>query len=286
MHHILTRRGGIDSLPAVSVVASNRTLETNTFMRVRVLGCSAGIGAGLRTTSLLIDNDVLIDCGTGVGDLDLTALRNVRHVFLTHAHLDHVALLPLLIDTVFDHLQQQPLTIHCQPATRDALRRHIFNWRIWPDFFTLPNKTAPAAKFKPLAPGESRAIGARRFEMIEVHHSVPAAAFRTHCGQAALAFSGDSTSNDTLWAGLNRHERLDVLLVECAFPEAEKDLSRVAGHYCPSLLAADLVKLEHRPRVYITHLKPGAESVTMRELQAMLPEFDVRQLQAGQVFEL
>jgi len=255
-------------------------------MRVRVLGCSAGIGAGLRTTSLLIDDDVLVDCGTGVGDLELAAIRNIRHVFLTHAHLDHVALLPLLIDTAFDQLKDRPLTVHCRPETQDALRRHIFNWRIWPDFFALPDKTAPAVTFEPQAPGESRAIGARRFEMIEANHTVPAVAYRVQSPRGALAFSGDSTSNDTLWAALNGHQRLDVLLVECAFPEAERGLSRASGHYCPSLLATDLVKLASRPRIYITHLKPGAESVTMQELQVMLPQFDIRQLQAGQVFEL
>ena len=30
-------------------------------MRIRVLGCSGGIGAGARTSAMLVDNDVLID---------------------------------------------------------------------------------------------------------------------------------------------------------------------------------------------------------------------------------
>ncbi|MBA2410263.1 MAG: 3',5'-cyclic-nucleotide phosphodiesterase [Gammaproteobacteria bacterium] len=255
-------------------------------MRVQVLGCSAGIGAGLRTTSLLIDDDVLVDCGTGAGDLDMAGLRAVRHVFLTHAHLDHIALLPLLIDTVFEQLQKQPLTIHCQASTYEVLRRHIFNWHVWPDFFELPDKRAPAVRFEPLAPGESHVLGARGFEMIEVTHSVPAAAYRIHSANGVLAFSGDTTSNNWLWSVLNRHQRLDLLIVECAFPEADAALSLAAGHYCPSLLAADLAKLEHRPRIYVTHLKPGAEAVTLRELRAMLPQFDLHRLLTGQVFEL
>ena len=55
-------------------------------MRIRTLGCSGGIGAGSRTSSLLIDNDVLIDAGTGIGDLSLEDLDSIRHVFLTHSH--------------------------------------------------------------------------------------------------------------------------------------------------------------------------------------------------------
>jgi hypothetical protein len=40
-------------------------------MQIRVLGCSGSIAAGSRTTSFLVDDDVLVDAGTGVGDLTL-----------------------------------------------------------------------------------------------------------------------------------------------------------------------------------------------------------------------
>ncbi|MBI1991107.1 MAG: 3',5'-cyclic-nucleotide phosphodiesterase, partial [Betaproteobacteria bacterium] len=43
-------------------------------MRLRILGCSGGIGRGLRTTSMLLDHDILIDAGTGVGDLSIDEL--------------------------------------------------------------------------------------------------------------------------------------------------------------------------------------------------------------------
>ena len=69
-------------------------------MRIRILGCSGGIGAGSRTSAMLIDDDVLLDAGTGIGDLELDDLHAIRHVFLTHAHLDHIAGLPMLIDSM------------------------------------------------------------------------------------------------------------------------------------------------------------------------------------------
>jgi ribonuclease BN (tRNA processing enzyme) len=53
-------------------------------MKVRVLGCSGAIAKECRTTSFLIDEDVLIDAGTGVGDLSLAEMRKVDHVYLTH----------------------------------------------------------------------------------------------------------------------------------------------------------------------------------------------------------
>ena len=52
-------------------------------MRVYVLGCSGAIARGCRTTSFLLDGDVLIDAGTGVGDLDLEQMACIDHVLLT-----------------------------------------------------------------------------------------------------------------------------------------------------------------------------------------------------------
>ena len=76
--------------------------------KFRVLGCSGGIGARARTTSFLLDDDILIDAGTGVEDLPVNELAAIDHVFLTHSHLDHIAALPLLVDSV-GALRKQPI---------------------------------------------------------------------------------------------------------------------------------------------------------------------------------
>jgi phosphoribosyl 1,2-cyclic phosphodiesterase len=97
-------------------------------MKLRILGCSGGIGSNLRTTSMLLDHDVLIDAGTGVGDLSLDEMREIDHVFLTHSHLDHIACIPFMLDSVAG-MRNRPLMID---ATEETLRQHIFNWIIWP----------------------------------------------------------------------------------------------------------------------------------------------------------
>src|SRR5262245_13133766 len=102
-------------------------------MKLTILGCSGGISSGLRTTSMLLGEDVLIDAGTGVGDLSIEALAKIDHVFVTHSHLDHICSIPFLVDTV-GQMRNQPLTVHGIKPTVDALRSHIFNNRIWPDF--------------------------------------------------------------------------------------------------------------------------------------------------------
>ena len=79
-------------------------------MKLEVIGCSGGIGGDLRTTSLLLDHDVLIDAGTGVGDLDVEQLARIDHVFVTHSHLDHVTSIPFMVDTV-GGLRNKPLLL-------------------------------------------------------------------------------------------------------------------------------------------------------------------------------
>lgn len=254
-------------------------------MQVRVLGCSGGIGAGLRTTAFLVDDDVLVDAGTGVGDLTPEEMQRIRHVFVTHSHLDHIVSIPLLVNSLFDGASDA-LVVHAQQATIDALRAHLFNWQIWPDFASLPDPDRPALRFEPLEPGEIRQIGARSFEAIPVSHVVPAVGFRCADATGAVCFSGDTSTNDSLWPALNRAGTLDLLIVEVGYPDAEEDQARQALHYSPRLLAADLHQLEARPRIAVTHLKPGGENRTMEELHARLSGYDVHRLQRGDCFWL
>lgn len=254
-------------------------------MHLRVLGCSGGFGAGLRTTAFLVDDDVLIDAGTGVGDLTYEEMRRIRHVFVTHSHLDHVASLPLLVDTLFDELAE-PLVVHAQQPTIDALRDHLFNGQIWPDFSALPDAASPVLRFEPIEPGGTCRVGERTFEAIPVVHTVPAVAYRCSNSVAAFCFSGDTSTNDTLWPVLNDGRPVDLLIVEVGFPDDEAELAQLSRHYCPELLAADLGKLDGWPPIAVTHLKAGHEAETMAQLRAALPGRELHRLQGGESFRL
>lgn len=254
-------------------------------MELRVLGCSGGIGGKRRTTALLLNGEVLIDAGSGVMDLGLDEMARIRHIFLTHSHLDHLLAIPLLLDSIFERIKA-PVTIHAQPHTIKALREHIFNWIIWPDFSELPNKQHPVVSFKPMRPGECRELGALSLEMIPVNHIVPAVAYAIHYPGGILAFSGDTTSNDSLWQGLNALPRLDHLIVEVAFPSKDLSMCEMARHYCPQLLAEDLLKLQHQPQIYLSHAKPGAEETIFAECHQLITKRPLSALTGGEVLAL
>lgn len=255
-------------------------------MNLRILGCSGGIGGELRTTSLMVDHDILIDAGTGLGNLTLDEMKGLRHIFLTHSHLDHIAHLPLLVDSIFEHIRQ-PIVIHAQEVTIKALREHIFNWVIWPDFTRLPDAQNPVLTYEAMSPGDVVAIDGRSFEMIPVNHAVPAVGYYVRTpGGKSFAFSGDTTTNDTFWAGLNQRDRLDMLIIEVAFPDSELELSRAAYHYCPTLLAQDIVKLRHQPDIYLSHPKPGVERIIEREVSVAIRQRKVTCLKGKENFTL
>lgn len=255
-------------------------------MKVRVLGCSGGIGKGVATTSFLIDDDILIDAGTGVGQLTLAEMRRIRTIFISHSHLDHIASVPLLADTLFDSLIGQPLQVYAQRSVIKVLREHIFNWSIWPDFTELPHKTNAVLKLNAMKPGEVLEVAGRNIEMITVNHAVPGVGYRVESAGKAFAFSGDTTSNENLWVSLNKHKSLDLLFIETAFADEDIELARVAFHYCPELLAKDLPKLKHKAKVCISHLKPGEEKLIMQQCREALPDWDLHQLKSGDMFEL
>ncbi len=254
-------------------------------MQIKVLGYSGSIGSGRHTTSFLIDNDMLIDAGTGVCTLSLDELIHIRHIFVTHSHLDHIAGLPLVINTIF-HQIDAPVSVYSQAETLKALRENIFNWRIWPDFSVLPSADQPAIRFAELVPGEVLTLGERAICAVPVNHVVPAVGYRIESARGAFAFSGDTTTNDGFWTALNRHERLDLLFVEVTFADKDLEVARMAGHYCPRLLAADLPKMHHRPRIFITHARPGLEERVLRECRAQIFDLEVDRLAGGEVFRL
>lgn len=254
-------------------------------MKIRILGASGGIGAHARTTSILVDQDILIDAGTGVGDLTLPELAAIDHVFLTHSHLDHLTMLPFLLDTVGAD-RARPVRVHAQEATLGALQRHLFNGELWPDFSRIPTPEAPFMTYQMLPAGVERALQSRKVRSIPVTHTVPAVGYLIRGARGSLAFSGDTTVTDEFWRVLNAADDLRHVIIETSFLDADAELSRISKHLCPAMLAGELKKLKSGPQVHITHLLPGREDDIMREIARHLPNNTPRRLERGQVFDL
>jgi ribonuclease BN (tRNA processing enzyme) len=263
-------------------------------MKVRVLGCSGAIAKDCKTTSFLVDADVLIDAGTGVGDLTLDEMCAINHVFLTHSHLDHVAALPLMVDAVASQ-RTAPLKIYALAGTIAALKAHIFNNVIWPDFSVIPTVAAPFISFHAITVGETTVITGKTIEALPAVHTVPAVGYAVSAGGPCWVFTGDTERNPAFW---QRLEQLDVamLVIETAFSNREKELARRSLHLSPVALAEELegISTEKQYPIFITHTKPFETELIMDEIaefDGALPAgrhvpHDIRWLKAGQAFEV
>lgn len=264
-------------------------------LNIHVLGCSGAIAKNCRTTSFLVDTQVLIDAGTGVGDLTLEQMLLINDIFITHSHLDHVAGLALMMDSVAI-FRKTPVNVRALPETIKALKDHIFNGTIWPDFGGIPSHAAPVMRFVPLQLGQTIDLGAHQIQVLPAIHTVPAVAYAVKAANADAqwVFSGDTGPNPDFWRLVNELST-EVLVVETAFSEEERAIADLSLHLSPRLLAEQLLQLkpEHQQslRVYLTHAKPSQAKQIEAELSSLAHEFGdllpvlsrVQSLKAGQV---
>src|SRR5262249_53553923 len=158
-------------------VVTRREIGTGAAMRLRVLGCSGGIGGRQnRTTSFLVDQDILIDAGTGVGDLSLAELTSIDHIFITHSHLDHVNSIAFFVDSV-GMLRPKPVTVYATGPTIETLKKHLFNWDIWPDFTVIPTPEQPWLRYEEIEVGRVVDLGGRKITALPAIHTVPAVGY-------------------------------------------------------------------------------------------------------------
>ena len=237
--------------------------------RLRILGCSGGIGKGLRTTSFLFDDDTLIDAGTGVGDLTTSQLRKIDRIFLTHSHLDHISSIGFIPDAV-GASRSTPLAVYGLPETLGAVEHHIFNNVIWPDFTRIPSQEGPFVTLHPLRAGETVSFGARSVTALPVSHSVPAVGYALNSGEGQLVYSGDTGPSDPFWKAVRKLGPLHHLIIEASFENADRALADLSGHLCPDTLVAELSKFDHREvEIWAMHQKPGTNAEIRAELERL-----------------
>jgi len=261
-------------------------------MLIRVLGCSGAIAAGCKTTAFLIGDDVLVDAGTGVGDLTLAELARVDHILISHSHLDHVLSIGLLADSVIrprEAAGRPPVQVHALAPTLAALRAHIFNGVIWPDFTRLPSTEHPVLELVAIEHGQRLLLGGKAIEVLSASHTVPACGFALEGPNGWWVYTGDTGPNPALWQRL-RELKVAHLVIETAFSDDEHALARISRHLCPAVLGHELAQLggplNASVNVHITHIKPGEMEAVMAQIALLPTAHMVQPLVAGQAMRL
>ncbi len=256
-------------------------------MLIRVLGCSGAIAAGCRTTSFLLDDDILLDAGTGVGDLTLDELVRIDHILVSHSHLDHIVSIALLADSTLRRRRaagRGPIRVHALAPTLAALRAHVFNDVVWPDFTRLPSVEQPALELVAVEHGQRLVLGGRTIEVLKAEHTVPACGFAVEADEGWWVFTGDTGPNPALWHRLGEM-KVAHLVIETAFGDDEHGLASLSRHLCPSSLGSELAQLRGPQNesvdVHITHIKPGEDRRVMAEIAGLSTPHRIHLLATG-----
>ena len=252
-------------------------------MRIQVLGAAGGELREHGSTCFLVDGRLAVDAGALTSRLDLAALDRIDHVLVSHAHLDHVKDVPLLADLMVGR-RRRPVAVHASPGATAALRRSLFNGRLWPDFTRIPSASRPVVRLQAFRFGSPFRLGIHSVLAVRVRHTVESSGFLVSGGSSSFAISGDTGPTTAFWRLVNQSKGIKALLVELSFPNELQRLADLSGHLTPQSLARELDKLDH-PGVPILlyHLKPAYVPQLRREVAA-LKRPNLRILKVGDSF--
>ncbi len=252
-------------------------------IELHLIGCNGGIGGPARQTSCYgIGERVVIDAGTGLGTLPLERLARIDHVVLTHAHLDHVAALPLMVDSV-GAWRDKPLTVWAHPDVLTLLRAHLLNDHLWPDFTRLPSEEHPFIRLREM-PADGADIAGYRITPLPADHGIPACGYRVEAGGVAVAFSGDTADCAAFWERLAQDAELAAVVIECSYPLSMAAMAELTRHMHAGQVATRLAALREGVTGVVIHRKPGLEDEIARDLQVMPPGRDLRLPEPGDVY--
>jgi cAMP phosphodiesterase len=254
-------------------------------MRVRALGVAGGEEPGRGLTSFLIDDHLALDAGHLTGALSLEEQAGVERILLTHAHLDHVKDVAFLADNMLER-RAHPVTVAGTAPIIDALKTHLLNDVLWPNFTALPSPEAPVLRLEPLPEGRPVCFGSYTVHAVSVSHAVPTVGYLIGRAGRTLVYAADSGPTNALWKAVVADAGVRAVILEASFPNRMESLARVSGHLTPSMLRGELGKLgKVRVPVYVTHVKAGYFSEVEREIGA-LGVAGVRLLAPGDTFEI
>jgi cAMP phosphodiesterase len=232
----------------------------------------------------VIDDCVSIDAGSLAMSSTSAQKKQIRDVILTHAHLDHIAGLPLFIDDLFATLRR-PVQVFATEEVIEILERDIFNWSIYPRFSELENSNGKVMEYRPFAPGEEFIVQHLHVKAVKVNHNVPCFGMIVSDGKTKFALTSDTAEMDEFWQVLKEEENLSTILVECAFPNELEELASISYHLTPKTLKKELEKINNpNCLIYVVNIKPMYRDAIVRELEELEME-NLQILEVGQVYE-
>ncbi|MGE5172715.1 MAG: MBL fold metallo-hydrolase [Betaproteobacteria bacterium] len=256
-------------------------------MKVKILGCSGSEAIGRMPPGFLVNDVMMLDAGTITAALTIEAQSKITDVLISHTHLDHIKSVLFLADNILGRIEK-PVNIRAVPQVIDAIRKHLMNNIIWPDFtkIRLPrNPGQPVLTYAPMQPGKTVSVAGLKVKAIPMNHPVPAVGFLVSDGKSSFLYSADTGPNEGLWKEASKAKNLSAIIVDTSFPNSLDGIADASGHFTPAQLRDDLnkAKVNNGVPIYIYHVKPVYEKKVISELNG-LGRKNVKILKEGKTY--
>jgi ribonuclease Z len=235
-------------------------------MRIEFLGTGGYHPNERRHTAgvMLPEIGLLFDAGTSAFRVASRLQTAELDVYLTHAHLDHIAgltfLLPLLLDGRLTHCR-----VHAAPATLHAVRTHLFNESVFP--------IEPAFDYRELQETQTVADGGI-LTHTALRHPGGSIDYRIDWPERSMAYITDTIADGSCRDFL---AGVDVLIHECYFPDARAKLAVETGH-SHTTPVAELARDSGAGRLYLVHvdpLNPSDDPVDLPTARRIFPQTEL-----------
>lgn len=231
----------------------------------------------------VVDDLIAFDAGSLALAATAEQKKQIRDVVLSHAHLDHIAGLPLYIDDLFATIKR-PIQIHATSEVVEILERDIFNWSIYPRFSELRNDHGVVLEYRPFEIEKDFAVKHLTVKAVNVNHKVPSVGFIVSDGKSTFALTNDTASVSRFWEAVNQTENLSAIMVECAFPDELGDLACNSHHLTPRVLREELSKIDQNCPIYVVNIKPMYVEEVSEQIRALeIENLDI--LKVGKIYE-
>lgn len=247
-------------------------------MKVRLVGAHQAESRDTGFVSLLIDGQLALDASSLAGRLTLEEQRAIRWVVLSHYHYDHVKDLPIICfnSVPFGGQYRDSKDVYASEVVIDRVGRYLMNGDSWPDFRERP-QSHPAARFHPIEAHREYQVGDYAIRCVPSVHKVPTLAIQVSRDGRNVLYSGDAGPGSALnWVDLDP----DHIITEVTFSNGQSAMGRMALHYSPELLGADLRVFQERkgylPPITAVHMNPLYEDQIKVELAGLARELGTR----------
>ncbi len=234
---------------------------------IKILGAYGGKATNMQPTSLQLSKEVVLDAGNLVEGLG-NGIKNINHIFITHSHLDHILDIGFLIDATFE-IRKIPLKIYGRKETLENIKKHIFNWEIWPDFteINLADSELKSIELIEIELDKVIEVDGCKIKAIKNNHTPSSNGYVIEKENSAVLFTSDTYCCDAIWDEVNNNSKITTVIIDVSFPSRLSQLALDSKHLTPSLLKDELKKLKRDDiKLHINHIKPFCKNEVIEEI--------------------